>query len=38
MRSVPSVTLAGRLIGRDSEIAMLVSLMAEVAAGAAVLS
>ena len=33
MHSVPTVTPAGRLIGRDSEIAMLVGLMKEAAAG-----
>ena len=33
MHSVPTVTLAGRLIGRDSEIAMLVGLMKEAAGG-----
>ena len=33
MHSVPIVTLAGRPIGRDSEIAMLVSLMAAAAGG-----
>jgi len=33
VRSVPTVTLAGALIGRDSEIAMLVRLMREVAGG-----
>jgi DNA-binding CsgD family transcriptional regulator len=33
VRSVPTATLAGALIGRDSEIAMLVGLMREVAGG-----
>jgi len=33
VHSVPTVTLAGRLIGRDSEIAMLVGLMKEAAGG-----
>jgi DNA-binding CsgD family transcriptional regulator/tetratricopeptide (TPR) repeat protein len=33
MRSVPTATLAGTLVGRDSETAMLVRLMTEVAAG-----
>ena len=33
IRSVPTVTLAGALIGRDSELATLVGLMTEVAAG-----
>ena len=33
VRCVPTVTLAGALIGRDSELALLAGLVAEVAAG-----
>src|SRR5260370_34150761 len=33
VRTVPTATLAGALIGRDSELAMLTFLMKEVAAG-----
>src|SRR5262245_15178875 len=33
VHSVPTVTLAGALVGRDSELAMLAGLVTEVAAG-----